>query len=60
MFLAHRRQREADPPPGLAAWQKPDGEPRPGGGPREDPRNRVGVHRPRADCRQTLPRTDFV
>src|SRR6266581_5206466 len=41
LLLAHRRQREADPPPGLAAWQKPHCEPRPGGVPRWDPRNRV-------------------
>jgi len=43
MLLAHRRQREADPPPGLAAWRKPHWKPRPGGGLRGDPRNRVGV-----------------
>src|SRR5437016_2997251 len=46
LLLAHRRQREADPPPGLAAWQESPCEPRPGGVPRWDPRNRVGPHRP--------------
>jgi len=49
-----------DPPPGLAGWQKPHGESRPGGVLCGDPRNRVGVHRPWADFCTTLPRTDFA
>jgi len=60
MLLAHRRQREADPPSGLAARRKPHRKPRPGGVPRRDPRNRVGMHRPWKDWRTTLPRTDFA
>jgi len=42
MLLAHRRQRDADPPPGLAAWQKPHCEPRPGGVLCGDPRKSRG------------------
>jgi len=51
MLLAHRRQREAARRRGSQRDRKPHCEPRPGGVPRGDPRNRMGVHRPWADRR---------